>query len=72
MVSRGRHPKKEVADALERAAEAGLVVIEIHRGHRWGDVVCVPCGSSRGVWATPQSPGTHAKQVDRFTAKHTH
>lgn len=43
MVSAGRHQKKEIADALKRAREAGLDVNEIHRGHRWGEVLCATC-----------------------------
>jgi hypothetical protein len=72
MISSGRHPKKDIADALRRADSAGLLVKEIHRGHRWGEVTCVPCQASRGVWATPREPGTHAKQIDRFTRSHSH
>jgi hypothetical protein len=72
MVSAGRHPKKEIADALKRARAVGLEVNEIHRGHRWGDVVCAACPASRDVYSTPRNPGTHAKQIDRFTLDHTH
>lgn len=36
MVTPGRHPKKEVAEALERAKEAGLTVTAIHRGSQMG------------------------------------
>jgi hypothetical protein len=72
MVSAGRHPKKEVAEALGRAADAGLDVVEIHRGHRWGEVRCGRCEAGRAVYATPRDPGTHAKQIDRFTVQHTH
>lgn len=70
MVSRGRHPKKEIADALRNAERAGLRVTEVHRGHRWGEVRCDACQESRGVWATPRDPATHAKQIDRFSAGH--
>jgi hypothetical protein len=72
VVSAGRHPKKEVADALGRAKAAGLQVKEIHRGHRWGEVICPTCPASRDVYSTPRSPGTHAKQIDRFTRDHVH
>ena len=68
----GRAPKKEIARALKRAVRAGLLVIEIHNGHRWGEVMCEPCSAKRSVYCTPRDPGTHAKQVDRFTAQHTH
>ena len=72
MVSSGRHPKKEIADALGRAKAAGLVVLEIHRGHRWGEVRCETCQEAHDVWSTPSSPGTHAKQIDRFMITHSH
>ena len=72
MVSAGRHPKKEIAEAIKRAEDARLDVQEIHKGHRWGEVRCEPCGSQRAVYSTPRDPGTHAKQIDRFTAQHTH
>ena len=72
MVSAGRHPKKEIADALKQARTVGLDVREIHRGHRWGEVVCVRCSASRDVYSTPRSPATHAKQIDRFVAQHSH
>lgn len=72
MVSAGRHPKKEIAEALHRAREAGLSIVEIHRGHRWGEVVCKRCDESRVVWSTPGLPGLHAKAVERFTQNHAH
>ena len=72
MISSGSHPKKEITDALRRAEQADLDVEEIHRGHRWGEVTCVPCSARFAVWSTPRDAGTHAKQIDRFTARHTH
>jgi hypothetical protein len=72
MVSRGRHQKKEVADALCAAEPAGLSVVELHSGHRWGEVTCEECESTREVWSTPRNPGVHAKQLKRFIARHTH
>lgn len=72
MVSAGRHPKKEIADALKRAKAIGFHVSEIHRGHRWGEVVCGTCDASRDIYSTPRNPGTHAKQIDRFIQDHMH
>jgi hypothetical protein len=72
MVSAGRHPKKEVAEALKRAGAAGLTVREIHRGHRWGEVACVLCPDRRAVHSTPRDPGNHANQLDWFVRKYTH
>jgi hypothetical protein len=72
MVSPGRHPRNPVAQALESAKGAGLSVVEIHKGHRWGKVACDDCGVSLAVWSTPKNDDDHAKQIIRFTAKHTH
>lgn len=72
MVSRGRHQKKEVADVLQDAEEVGLTVVELHAGHRWGEVICEKCDSTREVWSTPRNPSTHAKQLKRFITRHTH
>jgi len=47
MVSGGRHPKKPIADALKSVARDGLMVVEIHRGHRWGMLRCTVCGA---IW----------------------
>jgi len=72
VVSHGRHQKKEVADVLQEAEKLGLEVVEIHSGHRWGEVMCARCESSREVWSTPRNPGTHAKQLKRFILRHAH
>jgi hypothetical protein len=72
MVSRGRHPKSEVAAVLANAKDRGLLVVEVHRGHRWGYLRCWRCGKRLGVWGTPQSPGTHARDLKRFVEAHLH
>lgn len=72
MVTSGRHPKKEIADALHDAADAGLVIQRSETGHGWGTVVCGDCGDTRGVWKTPRNQDTHAKQIRRFTNRHEH
>ena len=72
MISKGRHQKKEVADALADAERVGLTVVERHAGHRWGEVSCGRCDSSRAVWSTPRNLSVHAKQIQRFVARHTH
>ncbi|GAA0621767.1 hypothetical protein GCM10009547_25660 [Sporichthya brevicatena] len=69
MISKGRHPKNSIAQALDGAREASMVVTEVHKGHRWGVVRCA-CGADFAVWSTPRNADTHAKQVDRFVAKH--
>ena len=72
MVSPGRHPKKEVAEALTRARAAGLIVREVHRGHRWGEVVCASCPARQAVFSTPRDPANHAKIIGRFIYHHLH
>jgi hypothetical protein len=70
MTSKGRHPKKEIADALTRCRDAGLVVEEIHRAHRWGRVVCPGCGEHYRVWSTPRVPEDEARRLRRFADRH--
>ncbi|GAB3802837.1 hypothetical protein GCM10027605_23480 [Micromonospora zhanjiangensis] len=72
MVSSGRHQNKDIAAALRRAELGGLVVTEVHKGHRWGEIRCRRCPATQSVWSTPRVPATHAKQIDRFTRNHTH
>ncbi|MGH4017382.1 MAG: hypothetical protein ACRDSL_26345 [Pseudonocardiaceae bacterium] len=73
MVSRGRHPKSEIAAALDAASKAGLEVERDKKGHRWGRVRCTYCGMPPfTVWGTPRNPGSHAKDINRFVATHLH
>ena len=72
MVSKGRHPKNAVNDALTAAETAGLQVVEVHRGHRWGMLVCPVCGADRAVFSTPRDADTHAHELIRFVDKHRH
>lgn len=72
MVSAGRHPRNPVAHALDAAKDADLEVVEVHKGHRWGKIVCPKCGEDQGVWSSPKDDDNHAKQITRFIAKHRH
>lgn len=72
MVSRGRHPRKPIADALSAVARDGLTVEEIHRGHRWGALVCTTCGDDLPLWSTPRVPENLARQIRRFDRNHRH
>jgi hypothetical protein len=72
VVSPGRHPKKEIAKALGRAAAAGLSIEAINNRHRWGQVVCDSCKACMDVYSTPTSPDRVAKRIDRFIANHLH
>jgi hypothetical protein len=72
MVSGGRHPKKPIAGALRAVARDGLEVVEIHRGHRWGVLVCTVCGADLTLNSTPRVPEDTARRVARFDLKHRH
>ncbi len=72
MVSGGRHPKKPIAAALKAVARDGLAVIEIHRGHRWGALVCTVCGADLALHSTPRVPEDTARRIHRFDYKHRH
>lgn len=72
MVTRGRHPKKAVATALDGLDGDRFRVEEIHRGHRWGVVRCLWCGATLAVWSTPRVPEDLARAIGRFVARHKH
>lgn len=72
MVSKGRHPKKPIADALASVARDGLDVIEIHRAHRWGKLVCTVCGADIPLYSSPKVPEDTAKRIHRFDRQHRH
>jgi hypothetical protein len=59
---RERHPKKDVEKALRFGEEAGWVVSVLHRGHRWGTMVCRSGSCAESVWSTPKNPTNHAKR----------
>jgi hypothetical protein len=70
MVSKGRHPKKAIADALARLDAQQILIEEIHRGHRWGRIVCRGCGQDLAIFSTPQVPETNARPIDRSATQH--
>lgn len=70
MVSSGRHPKSPIANALAAVARPGLEVKPIHRGHRWGALVCSECSAQLAIWSTPRVPEDVARAIHRFDQKH--
>jgi hypothetical protein len=73
MVSRGRHPKKAIADALADVVQDGVVEVEeIHRGHRWGVLTCTICGGPAGNMVHAARAGELARQIHRFADRHLH
>jgi hypothetical protein len=82
-MSRKRHPKKEVEEALAYAEGHGFTV-ETGGSHVWGKLYCpyndkdCRCGEFCivSIWSTPKSPANHARQikrvVDNCTARSGH
>lgn len=60
----GRHPKKEVHEAVKELSEANWD-IEPRTGHAWGVARCPHGCCQVSIWSTPQSPENHAKQLRR-------
>ena len=81
-MSRKKHSKKEVEEALGYAEELGWKV-EVGGGHAWGKIYCpyndkeCRCGEFciSSIWSTPKNAVNHAKQikrvVDNCTARNT-
>ncbi len=65
------HDKPDVRSALRRAVKAGMVVTEIHNGHRWGMLSCPECGG-RGltIACSPRNQGDMANRIKEFVRKH--
>jgi hypothetical protein len=71
-MSRSRHPKKEIEEAL-RLAEEHAWRIEVGGSHAWGRMYCpyndpeCRCGEFciTSIWSTPKNAGNHARQLKR-------
>ena len=71
-MSRWKHPKKEVDDALRHAEANGWRVVP-GGAHAWGRIYCpyndaeCRCGEFciTSVWSTPKNAGNHAKALRR-------
>ncbi len=72
MVSGGRRPKKPIAAALKAVVRNELEVVEVHRGHRWGLLVCTVCGDKLALHSTPRVPEDTARRIARFEITHRH
>jgi len=72
VVSSGRHPKNAINAVLASLDLSKFEVIEIHKGHRWGVVCCLTCGSTQAVWSTPRVPENNAKDIRQFVNQHQH
>lgn len=70
MVSKGRHPKNAINQALDALDGERFDVNEIHKGHRWGAVVCRACGENVAIMSTPKVPEHNARAIQRFAENH--
>jgi len=71
MVSSGRHPKNPIAQAIQVLDADLFDVNEIHKGHRWGAVVCKVCGDDQPIWSSPRVPEDNASDIAKFARRHT-
>lgn len=73
-MSRPRHPKKEVEEAIQYAERRGWHV-RMGGAHAWGFLYC-PFAGREGcivpVWSTPTDAGNHAKRIKRRVNKCQH
>lgn len=71
-MSRRRHPKKEIEEAIQYAEQYGWRV-SLGGGHAWGKIYCPEnskdcrCGNFCviSINSTPRSSSNHAKQIKR-------
>jgi hypothetical protein len=71
-MSRSRHPRKDVEEAI-RYAEAHSWRIEVGGSHAWGRMYCpyndpeCRCGEFciASIWSTPRNAMNHARQLIR-------
>lgn len=72
-MQRGKHPKKEVEQALRYAESQGWRV-EVGGAHAWGRMYCPykrsECRSGRhciaSIWSTPRNVGYHERYLQRL------
>ena len=77
-MTRKRHPRKEVEEALCYAEKKGWRV-EVIGSHCWGKIYCpyndreCRCGEFciTSIWSTPRNPGNHAKLIRKVVDKCT-
>lgn len=72
VLSRSRHPNKEVEEAVSNAESKGWVFRKM--GH-WCRLFCVHAdrdGCQVGINGTPRQPETHAKQIARAIERCPH
>jgi len=76
MTRRGKHPKKEIEDAIKYAESNGWVYKDSgNSAHSWGKLLC-PLHEREGhkilIWSTPRSTFNHAQQIRRAVDRCQH
>ena len=74
-MSRMKHPKREIEEALVYAEAVGWTVTTTKYGHRWGVIRCAESsrsGCQYSVWSTPRNPQNHARHLLRMVRKCPH
>ncbi|WP_343342964.1 hypothetical protein WJT74_06580 [Sphingomicrobium sp. XHP0239] len=68
-MTRPKHSKSEIEDALRRAEDMGWKIEKAGpRAKPWGAVKCPQAsrdGCRMSIWSTPKSAANHAKQILR-------
>lgn len=67
MMSRNRHPHKEIEKVVAYAESQGWRLVPV-KGHAWGCLYCPRddrTGCRVSVWSTPRNPENHARQIRR-------
>ena len=66
-----KHPKKEINDALDYAAQLGFVVEQTAAGHKW-DRIQVHVQSNVFGLVDAKEPFNHGRQIRRWVDQHNH
>lgn len=69
-MSRPRHAKQEIEDAIQYAERHGWRYQASGKSsHAWGRLLCPEssrAGCHMSVWSTPRNPMNHARQIRRL------
>lgn len=74
-MTRRRHPRGEIEDALKYAEESGWDVAATAAGHRWGVMRCrehTREGCQVSIWSTPRNTGNHSSALRRAVDRCPH
>ena len=76
MISRAKHPAKEIEYAIQYAESKGWIFKSSgNSSHAWGRLLCplhTREGHQMSVWSTPRSTFNHAAQIKRIVDRCEH